>query len=204
LPALFEKVFAPEAVQEELRHADAPDVVRQWIADLAWSFRNEVLAFPLSAEAFSPNFVESQFSEWPRRNGGKQLPHPASVPPRTEGYSDLRFCMTRTFCTAGSCCLRCPVNRALVFPSSTKGAVNILYFRPSFAGSARKGLCATSAATRPAAIPARNIRINRLQQAHGGGKAGTADRRCAPPSVIVSAAEHWLHPETLSCRIPFS
>ena len=31
-------------------------------------------------------------------------------------------------------------------------------------------------------------------------KAGSADRRYAAPSVIVSAAEQWLRPETLSCR----
>jgi predicted nucleic acid-binding protein len=30
LSMLFEKVFVPELVIEELRHTDAPDVVRQW------------------------------------------------------------------------------------------------------------------------------------------------------------------------------
>jgi len=32
LTALFEKVFVPEAVRDELRHAEAPDAIRQWIA----------------------------------------------------------------------------------------------------------------------------------------------------------------------------
>jgi predicted nucleic acid-binding protein len=34
LSALFEKVFVPEPVRDELRHAEAPDAVRQWVADL--------------------------------------------------------------------------------------------------------------------------------------------------------------------------
>jgi predicted nucleic acid-binding protein len=34
LSALFEKVFVPETVRDELRHAEAPDAVRQWVADL--------------------------------------------------------------------------------------------------------------------------------------------------------------------------
>jgi predicted nucleic acid-binding protein len=33
LPALFEKVFVPQAVVEELRHDEAPAVVRRWIAE---------------------------------------------------------------------------------------------------------------------------------------------------------------------------
>ena len=33
LPALFEKVFAPQIVQNELRHDDAPLSVRRWIAE---------------------------------------------------------------------------------------------------------------------------------------------------------------------------
>jgi predicted nucleic acid-binding protein len=33
LPALFEKVFVPEPVRDELRHIEAPDAVRQWVAD---------------------------------------------------------------------------------------------------------------------------------------------------------------------------
>jgi predicted nucleic acid-binding protein len=33
LSALFEKVFVPEAVRDELRHTEAPDVVRRWVAD---------------------------------------------------------------------------------------------------------------------------------------------------------------------------
>jgi predicted nucleic acid-binding protein len=32
LSALFERVFIPELVRDELRHRDAPDAVRQWIA----------------------------------------------------------------------------------------------------------------------------------------------------------------------------
>jgi len=33
LSALFEKVFVPEPVRDEMRHAEAPDAVRQWIVD---------------------------------------------------------------------------------------------------------------------------------------------------------------------------
>ena len=33
LPVLFEKVFIPEAVRDELRHVQAPDPVREWIAN---------------------------------------------------------------------------------------------------------------------------------------------------------------------------
>ena len=33
LSALFEKVFVPEPVRNELRHAEAPDAVRRWIAN---------------------------------------------------------------------------------------------------------------------------------------------------------------------------
>jgi len=33
LPALFEKVFVPQIVREELRHAEAPETVRRWIAE---------------------------------------------------------------------------------------------------------------------------------------------------------------------------
>ncbi len=32
LPILFEQIYAPKAVQAELRHADAPEAVRRWIA----------------------------------------------------------------------------------------------------------------------------------------------------------------------------
>src|SRR5437588_7560853 len=34
LSALFERVFVPEPVRDGLRHAEAPDAVRQWAADL--------------------------------------------------------------------------------------------------------------------------------------------------------------------------
>jgi predicted nucleic acid-binding protein len=33
LPALFEKVFVPRAVRDELRHRDAPEIVRRWTAE---------------------------------------------------------------------------------------------------------------------------------------------------------------------------
>ena len=33
LPALFENVFVPQAVRDELRHQDAPEIVRHWIAE---------------------------------------------------------------------------------------------------------------------------------------------------------------------------
>ena len=33
LPVLFEKVFVPQAVRDELRHRDAPEIVRRWIAE---------------------------------------------------------------------------------------------------------------------------------------------------------------------------
>ena len=33
LPALFEKVFVPQIVRNELRHDEAPESVRRWIAD---------------------------------------------------------------------------------------------------------------------------------------------------------------------------
>jgi predicted nucleic acid-binding protein len=33
LPALFEKVFVPQIVREELRHDEAPKTVRRWIAE---------------------------------------------------------------------------------------------------------------------------------------------------------------------------
>ena len=37
LPALFNEILIPTAVQSELLHARAPDVVRQWISQLpAW------------------------------------------------------------------------------------------------------------------------------------------------------------------------
>ena len=37
LPTLFERVFIPAAVRDELRHNDAPTVVREWVAVLpAW------------------------------------------------------------------------------------------------------------------------------------------------------------------------
>jgi predicted nucleic acid-binding protein len=32
LPALFERIFVPEVVQNELRHSEAPESVRRWIA----------------------------------------------------------------------------------------------------------------------------------------------------------------------------
>jgi predicted nucleic acid-binding protein len=32
LPALFEKVFVPQTVRDELRHDEAPEMVRRWIA----------------------------------------------------------------------------------------------------------------------------------------------------------------------------
>ena len=32
LPALFERIFVPEVVQNELRHSEAPKSVRRWIA----------------------------------------------------------------------------------------------------------------------------------------------------------------------------
>src|SRR4051812_43006999 len=32
LPALFERIFVPQIVQNELRHNEAPDSVRRWIA----------------------------------------------------------------------------------------------------------------------------------------------------------------------------
>jgi predicted nucleic acid-binding protein len=34
LSALFEKIFVPEPVWDELRHAEAPDAVRQWVTNL--------------------------------------------------------------------------------------------------------------------------------------------------------------------------
>jgi len=33
LPALFERIFVPEVVQNELRHSEAPESVRRWIAE---------------------------------------------------------------------------------------------------------------------------------------------------------------------------
>ena len=33
LPALFEKVFVPQTVRDELRHHEAPETVRRWIAE---------------------------------------------------------------------------------------------------------------------------------------------------------------------------
>jgi predicted nucleic acid-binding protein len=33
LPALFEKVFVPDIVRDELRHDEAPEGVRRWIAE---------------------------------------------------------------------------------------------------------------------------------------------------------------------------
>src|SRR5690242_12954083 len=37
LPALFQRVFVPEAVYRELRHSDAPDAVRKWAENpAAW------------------------------------------------------------------------------------------------------------------------------------------------------------------------
>ncbi len=33
LPALFEKVFVPQIVRDELRHDEAPESVRRWIAE---------------------------------------------------------------------------------------------------------------------------------------------------------------------------
>lgn len=47
LPALFERVFVPGAVSDELHHIQAPDAVREWIAHPpAWI---EVVASPLGA-----------------------------------------------------------------------------------------------------------------------------------------------------------
>ena len=33
LPALFEKVFVPQIVRDELQHSEAPESVRRWIAE---------------------------------------------------------------------------------------------------------------------------------------------------------------------------
>jgi predicted nucleic acid-binding protein len=33
LPALFEKIFVPQIVRNELRHDEAPESVRHWIAE---------------------------------------------------------------------------------------------------------------------------------------------------------------------------
>ena len=33
LPALFEKVFVPQIVRDELQHSEAPESVRRWIAN---------------------------------------------------------------------------------------------------------------------------------------------------------------------------
>jgi len=38
LPSLFEKIFLPEAVTDELRHDDAPEKVRRWAVALpSWT-----------------------------------------------------------------------------------------------------------------------------------------------------------------------
>src|SRR5882757_5911530 len=36
LPALFERIFVPQTVQNELRHNEAPESVRRWIAAPPW------------------------------------------------------------------------------------------------------------------------------------------------------------------------
>ncbi len=33
LPALFEKVLVPQTVHDELRHDEAPEMVRRWMAE---------------------------------------------------------------------------------------------------------------------------------------------------------------------------
>ncbi len=50
LPSLFQHVIIPNAVREELRHFDAPAVVREWIANLpAWLEIMETTGFETSA-----------------------------------------------------------------------------------------------------------------------------------------------------------